>query len=337
MPESSIAQLFNIQQRYIRSVNLERDFGDPSALDGYIVTPEIKQMLSRIETGLSPDSSQRAWRITGDYGSGKSSFALLLAHLFGGNAEHLPSKLKVSLKGVNQEAQLLPVLVNGSREALGRTLLSALRKAILEIRTKGPVPNILGQIESVLERPEADEITASTIVDLIAVASDYASRGGRYRGLLIVLDELGKSLEYSALHPGHQDVFLLQALAEAAARSGKRPLYVVGLLHQGFNVYAESLSQHAQKEWEKVAGRFDELVLAQPLDQTSILIAEALSVKASRLPAAITKSAQGEMELALNLGWYPPDRKSSHRRLRSENRSWSGTIFFSPVSDLLFK
>ena len=78
------ADLFQIQRRFLRSAHLERDFRDPSALEGYVVTRHITENLTRISDGLSPKSGQHAWRITGDYSSGKSSFALLLAHLFAG-------------------------------------------------------------------------------------------------------------------------------------------------------------------------------------------------------------------------------------------------------------
>ena len=304
MPEATIAGLFDIQSRYIRSVNLERDFADPTSLDGYVLTPELKQMLTRIESGLSSASTQRAWRITGDYGAGKSSFALLLAHRLGSGSDSLPARLRQGLSASSQGAQLLPVLVTGTREALGKTLLTALHKAVSGMRSKGPAPHVLEQIEKLLGRLDGAEIPTTDLVNVVTGASEYAARSGKYQGILIILDELGKSLEFSALNPGQQDVFLLQALAEAAARSGKRPLYVVGLLHQGFNSYSETLSEAAQKEWEKVAGRFDELVLSQPLDQVSVLIADALSVRASKLPAALVSTAEAEMERATNLGWF---------------------------------
>src|ERR1035438_10915411 len=96
MPDPTIAALPDIHSRYIRSVNLERDFADPTSLEGYVLTPELKQMLTRIESGLSSASTQRAWRITGDYGAGKSSFALLLAQLLAGRDSDLPSQLRKS-------------------------------------------------------------------------------------------------------------------------------------------------------------------------------------------------------------------------------------------------
>jgi hypothetical protein len=305
LPEKTIAGLFNIQDRFVRSLNLERDFFDASSLEGYVITPQIKRMLDRLRVGLVPGSTQRAWRITGDYGSGKSSFALLLANLFGDRADRLPPKLKAELRSVSG-AKLLPVLVTGSREPLAVTLLRALAKAIQSLRTSGPTPQVLGTIERLLQNASASELRTTEAAEAVEAAADYASRTGRCTGLLILLDELGKSLEFSALHPEKQDVFLLQVLAEIAARSGKRPIFIVGLLHQGFNAYAESLSQSAQREWEKVAGRFDEIIFSQPLDQVAYLIAEALSVKASKLPINIASTAEAEMERVLGLGWYGP-------------------------------
>jgi hypothetical protein len=315
MPEQTIAGLFDIQSRYIRAVNLGRDFTDPTSLAGYVLTPELKQMLTRIEAGLSSNSTQRAWRITGDYGTGKSSFALLLAHRLGGSSDSIPTRLRQALGPAIRGTQLFPVLVTGAREALGKTLLEALHKAVSSLRSKGPVPHVLERIENLQESFGGVELPTGDLVNVVLEASEYASRSGRYQGMLIILDELGKALEFSALNPGQQDVFLLQALAEEAARSGKRPLYVVGLLHQGFNSYSETLSQAAQKEWEKVAGRFDELVLSQQIDQVSVLIADALSIKASKLPSGLASRAEAEMDKAIDLGWF--GGSTNHKALTS--------------------
>ncbi len=97
MADYKIADLFNIQRRFLRSAHLERDFRDPSALDGYVVTTQIQQSLDRIAAGLDKKSGQRAWRITGDYGSGKSSLAILLAHLLSGKDSDLPPQLRKSI------------------------------------------------------------------------------------------------------------------------------------------------------------------------------------------------------------------------------------------------
>jgi hypothetical protein len=132
MAVPKIADLFNIQRRFLRSAHLERDFRDPSALDGYVVTAQIQQHLDRIATGLDSKSGQRAWRITGDYGSGKSSFALLLAHLFAGRDSDLPSQLRKSIdltKVRENRTRLLPVLITGSRHRTRRRLPSSKQSA----------------------------------------------------------------------------------------------------------------------------------------------------------------------------------------------------------------
>ncbi len=303
MSEVLISELFQVQERYVRSVNLERDFEDASSLEGYVVTPQLRQMLERLQSGLDTYSTQRAWRITGDYGSGKSSFALLLANLFSERRAQLPSKLLTELKP-RQDPRLLPVLVTGSREPLAISLLRAVARGLHGLRTSGPTPHVLIFVEDLLATSSEKEISTHDVVNAIEAACYYVARTGKSSGLLIILDELGKPLEFSALHPERQDVYLLQALAESAARSGQRPIYVIGLLHQGFNVYAESLSQAAQKEWEKVAGRFDELIFSQHLDQVSHLIAEALKIKYAKFPSELKERAEQEMEDVLALNWY---------------------------------
>ena len=84
MPKNSaaISDFFRVPTRFLRSVQLERDFHDVAALEHYVVTPHMAGAFRRIADGLRANSGHRAWRITGDYGAGKSSFALVLAHLF---------------------------------------------------------------------------------------------------------------------------------------------------------------------------------------------------------------------------------------------------------------
>src|SRR6266436_1793257 len=97
MPDTRISQLLNIERRYLRSAHLQRDFQYPAALDGYIVTPAIKANFRRIRRGMVAGSGHRAWRVTGDYGSGKSSFAFLLANLFGGRDSDQISQIRRTL------------------------------------------------------------------------------------------------------------------------------------------------------------------------------------------------------------------------------------------------
>ncbi len=306
MAATKIGDVLQTSTRFMRSVHLERDFEDPSALQSYVVTPLAKAHLERLSTGLNADSKQRAWRITGDYGSGKSSFALAAAHALSGRSQ-APTKIRslVDFKqvGLARRPELLPVLVTGSRDPLTVALLRSVQRALESLSTKGP-SSLLKKINARLEQRK--EPTDEEVIDILDAVNQYLALSEKGSGLLVIIDELGKFLEFAAMNPERQDIYFLQRLAEAAARSGKQQLLVVGILHQGFNAYSELLSPSAQREWEKVAGRFEELLFHQPLEQTVALVAEALGVKASALPRGIADRARRSMEEALRLNWYGP-------------------------------
>ena len=106
----------------MRSIHLERDFTDPSSSLGYILTPVAQQALERIITGFRANSTQRAWRIAGDYGSGKTDFALALARTAQGSKNELPKDLR-SFVG---QSTFGVALATGDSEPLGATVLRAL-------------------------------------------------------------------------------------------------------------------------------------------------------------------------------------------------------------------
>ena len=216
MLRTNVSDLLNIQHRFLRSTHLSRDFKDPFALEHYILTRQTQLTLGRIAAGLAPNSGQRAWRITGDYGSGKSSFALVLAHLFSWKRSSLPITLKNAIDfdkiGV-QPPRLLPVLVTGTRGALSVSLLQALYSAMKDLFGQESEPDILVYLRDCLANNEID-ITDAKILGLLQETAAYLVNTGKATGILITLDELGKFLEFSALHPERQDVYLLQQLAE---------------------------------------------------------------------------------------------------------------------------
>jgi hypothetical protein len=76
------------------------------------------------------------------------------------------------------------------------------------------------------------------------------------KGILIVIDELGKFLEYEARHLGANDIFLLQALAELAYEGGEASILLLVMMHQAFEQYSKGLGANLKNEWVKVQGRF---------------------------------------------------------------------------------
>ncbi|MCI0393178.1 MAG: hypothetical protein MOB07_30995, partial [Acidobacteria bacterium] len=198
-----IANLFRVEGRYLRSASLERDFGDPSSLNGYVLTPQAQSHLVRMAGGLAPSSSRRAWRITGNYGVGKSSYALVLSRLFAGERKHLPKDLRdaVNFKSVGvTRPDLMPVLLTGSREPLSVALLRCLRQTLLSLTTAGRPPAIVAKIQSAVNSAEKG-IPDETVINLITESCEYLRASDKASGLLIIVDELGKLLEYAALNP----------------------------------------------------------------------------------------------------------------------------------------
>src|SRR5215469_7448025 len=79
-----LSEVITIAPRYTRSVNIERDFEDACAVEGYVLTSVGIDFLSRLRRAIAGVPSPRAWSMTGPYGSGKSAFALFVTNLLSG-------------------------------------------------------------------------------------------------------------------------------------------------------------------------------------------------------------------------------------------------------------
>ena len=304
MPKNSpaISDFFRVPTRFLRSVQLGRDFHDVAALEHYVVTPHMAEAFRRIADGLRANSGHRAWRITGDYGVGKSSFALVLAHLFQDRSPFAVSRIADAIGWPNDDFDppaLIPLLVTGAREgivpALARGIAESLRR---RKPARGRIPKALARLIDQAGQVEA-EGDAAGLERLLDAVRAYADGSG----VLLIIDELGKLLEHTSQRHEHEDVFVLQRLAEMAARSGDQPFILLGMLHQGFHAYAERLPSAVRHEWDKVAGRFDEIVFDQPLAHTAALVAGALNVDPRRLPKAVHDAARDAASATAETGW----------------------------------
>ncbi len=186
MAEKLIVDVFNIRSRFLRSASLERDFHDPSALTGYVKTEFIQECCDRLAHGLRQDSGRRAWRITGDYGCGKSSFALLVATaLSGRDGAQRPQLVRAfdyRKLGIKRPAYL-PVLVTCSREPLGKSILSALLKSISRAYRRGMNPRAAECVQRLLSGRA--EPTDTQIVDAILDANAQLIADNKAEGLLM--------------------------------------------------------------------------------------------------------------------------------------------------------
>ena len=260
---------------------------DSGSSGAYILTPVAEQAFERITASFRSDSTQRAWRVSGDYGSGKTAFALALARIAAGWTHDLPKAVTRFANG----PFLRPAFATGDAEPLAQTVMRALGRE--KKRGKTSAAEVLAAV--------ADAVTSA--------------RRKRYDGVLLILDELGKNLEHAARNPDSDEIFILQRLAEESARSGDRPLVLVVMLHQGVMAYSAGLDSVAKSEWNKVAGRFEEIVFVQPLEQVARLTHATLSARTDILPNGVVQESMGCMRQAIDAGLFGSIAASSLVRL----------------------
>ncbi|MAU00658.1 MAG: hypothetical protein CL608_26230 [Anaerolineaceae bacterium] len=76
-----INEFVSISPAYLTEVNIQADFDDISKVEGYLPNHASQRALSEILVGIMPTSSKRVHLLTGQYGTGKSHFGLVLAAL----------------------------------------------------------------------------------------------------------------------------------------------------------------------------------------------------------------------------------------------------------------
>jgi hypothetical protein len=275
MDSFKLSKVITVHSRLGRSVNLERDFYSHVSLEGYVLTTTARYALSRLLQALADNTAARAWTLTGAYGSGKSTFALFAAKLFSykKNPETQEAQSLIREKDLklwettfekaNEAPKFFPILVSGSREPLARAILRGVKASLVDADNKR-LSSALARTEE-LERSET--VTGRQLIDLLAEISRAINHYARHPvGLLVVIDELGKLLEFVSLRPVESDIFLLQELAEAT-RKIQPPFFLLTILHQAFERYAERLGRREREEWMKVQGRFEDLAFQEPTDQ----------------------------------------------------------------------
>jgi len=304
-----LSDVVEVESRFGRSVNLERDFYAQAALDGFILTTTGRAALYRFAESFDDVNAVRAWTLTGPFGSGKSAFALFLAKALGCSQTAGVRTARELLKQTDETLWLglfdkkrknsigksgfLPILVSGSRESLATALLRGLKKTLDNFEEFNSL-FFHSQIEELIRAGE--NAGSRQIVELFVEVSKQVVASGKARGLLIVIDELGKLLEYAA-HKRDGDVFLLQELAEATKTIGEHPIFLLTILHQSFDNYIEKLGHSRQEEWTKIQGRFEDIAFLEPTEQILRLVNQA--VKTEVYQNERQKLSQKSLELGL--------------------------------------
>jgi hypothetical protein len=257
----NLSAFVTVNRQFLRSVRLDADLGRADALHGYVLQPSARMVLETMAKHVT-HTQQRAFTWTGPYGGGKSSLALALASLASTDAKvrkHARTTLDLPAHDPVQKAfgsgapwEVLTLV--GRRASIVDDLGACLDQHFRGIR--GRRAQVNGRRDVVGE--------------LVRAAETRTELGG----VLLVIDELGKYLEFAA-HTG-EDIGLYQDLAEAASRCNGN-LVVIGVLHQAFEQYATRLGQEVRQEWAKVQGRYVDIPLVAGSDEVLGLIGRALN------------------------------------------------------------
>lgn len=293
-----LSDYFQVKGRFRRSVHLERDFyALDKSMEGYVVTVTAREMLERVIQALEGAKSSKAWSLTGPYGSGKSAFALFAANLLGN--PHTPitqqaqmllkrsdSKLYQRLSKLNNNGDLVPtgfcpILISGERAPISIALLRGLKNGLTSFNgislTNAPLP----KIKSLQKNIEKGILPNSSEIITLFESAIRQIKKQEGKGILLIIDELGKFLEYASQYPSQGDMFVLQTLAEFADRSEEIPLLMMTILHQAFDMYALRAAKTQREEWAKVQGRFEDVPFTEPIEQVLRIVGSAIENRKS--------------------------------------------------------
>ena len=311
-----LADSIAARARFARSANLERDLARREPLDGYVVTARALDALERIAETAATGDAGGAWSLTGPYGSGKSSLALLLDAALGDDSDARRMALGLIDDASAEVGELIRSthrrhgtescgfhrgLVTAGREPLNRTVLWALYSAVL--RSYGEIPSrkrfrasaaLKGALQDVeADAPKPTGPSPSALVDIArCLAEDLP--------LLIVIDEFGKNLE-AIRDGGDADPYLLQQVAEAGQGSGL-PIFVLTLQHLSFEDHLTGASTIQRREWAKVQGRFEDIAFVESASQTRALIGSVFDIHDNLLAARISRWAAIQAKTMRQLG-----------------------------------
>ena len=287
----SLNDLVSINTHYTRSINLERDSESVDVINAYIPTSRALRTFLRISDSFNTEQLPRAWSLIGPYGSGKSSFSVFLSQLLS-NPRQEGSKASLKILGKTEEilAQkfknetkdstgFFRVLITGAPESLTKRLLLGLSEAaaLYWKDLPGKNPQIVGSLKKAV-----NTVTSSSEVITLFETLQKELEKTSCKGILLVIDELGKFLEYEARHYGANDIYLLQSLAEHACKGGNVNLYLFVMLHQSFEQYAKGLGENLKNEWSKVQGRFEDVPFLESGEQILRVVSAAFKQKLTK-------------------------------------------------------
>lgn len=324
-----VNEYVGVASRFTRSVNLNADYSRETQDYGYIITGNVLSSLNQILSGLIKKGGQKSYCLFGLYGSGKSAFAVYLAQLLSmDNAQGKKARELLTGKTLDPKidnfltdrykSSYLPVLVTGRRRPINQLVMESVIEALRQLHGNKDNLELLRELQDQLKAEFwHDSQIVLQAMDKLGIAAKKAG----LTGILLIVDEAGKSFEYALSDREGGDVFILQELAEHAERLSKYSMLFVITLHQQMDSYSELLSRTNRAEWAKIQERFVNIRFAEPASSTIQMLAEAIKPLKSA-PKDVKQALEQVIKDLLKMESIIPPGLSRESFTKSVHKAW---------------
>lgn len=210
----------------------------------YQLTPNVQEVFDGIVKNYS--SGLKSINLIGAYGTGKSSFLSALDY-------HL-SHSKIFLENNWRKYKSFNVL---KIVGIYDSIIESVKTLINSKRSKPQ--DIIKDLELYIKNSNSNKL-----------------------GVVLMIDEFGKFLEYASANNPEIELYFLQQVAELINNSEHEAILIT-TIHQDFSAYALGLNNTQRNEWNKVKGRFTEITFNEPVEQLLLLASRSIKPTALKI------------------------------------------------------
>ena len=253
-----------LKNRFNKSTNIVYDKED---CKDYIITQSTKDTL---RTFFKIDY-HNSIALIGPFGCGKSSLLLYINTLLAQSkdSQNCLNELKKNdneLFGMYEtfieNREFLRIKIVGEHVSFKSQFRNSIfEQSILKLTQKYLKENELFQMSKALEFLDRD------------------LKKSKYSDVLFSIDEFGKFIEYGLEDSNANDIFDLQTLAEYINKKNNYKLIIS--LHKAFSEYTNGLVSITYTDWDKIQGRFENIVFKDDYYEMLNIFKETISLKNS--------------------------------------------------------
>jgi len=271
----NLKQIYKIATHHQRSARIDVDL-NPAFFEGLVYHGTAQRTIETICSQYQ-QSGQRAFTVTGPYGSGKSTITLLISGLLHTNATIRKAARATICRAFTAKIAPLELFDSSFKIKKGWVIIRAVGG------TASPVDCLWRATMAALNEHSHLETLANTYLmkkpadenELVAMWDElFSSISDLVDGVFIFADEMGKMLDHINKNKGEMHVF--QEIGERVTRM-HFPVLFLGLLHQTFSEYAKGRGSKKEEEWAKIQGRYCDVLYSVTTDETVSIISSSIT------------------------------------------------------------